>query len=723
MRDTSGIITCFLIAFTLSYTTAKAQSSCPDNIGFEHGSFTNWDCFGGFVSPVNGIVGLTGPNPLSNRHTIISKTTPPALDFYGKFPVNCPNGSNYSIQLGNSNVNAEADRVSYTFTVPADKDEYSIIYNYAIVFQNPGHLPEEQPKFTSRVYDQTAGEYLGCGSFEYVASSGLPGFELSNEGQGVYFKPWSPVTVKLYDCAGKTITLEFTVNDCTRGGHFGYAYLDVNENCTSPITGNIYCNGSASTTLTAPYGFMEYEWYTPDFSTLLGIKNTLHLDPIPPVGTEFALIIKPYPGVGCPDTLYTTIELSNEAFSFNMQDTLNSCAGFPADLTVRSLWQGTNGLEFSYFLDSTTQQYLPSPSYVTTEGTFYVKAVNAAGCTETEPITVRFNEQALIVHEPASVCFPNTVDITVPAITNGSDPTLNLSYWQDQQATIPLTKPTAIDTTGTFFIKAANNVCSHIAPVYVQVWTSDALLTQPVITCGAADLTSYDVTAGSIPVFEFSQWQDAAGTLPLSNPTSITQSGRYYIKGTINSGCAFIKPVDVTIKPAPVFSISDPASVTAPHTISITDVVSSTQNLLTYSYWSDPQATKEILAPSAINNGGTYYIKATDTAGCELVLPVNVNIITPYHPVIEYPNAFSPNKDGVNDGFRINVYGSITFKTFRVYDRWGHLIFETKDPFEYWFGTKNGKDVPVGTYYWIMELVNNNNNDFYRKRGAITVLR
>lgn len=716
-------ITSYLVVFILSYTTAKTQSSCPVNIGFEYGDFTNWECYSGTISPANGVIGLSGPYPVNNRHMIIPKVTPPSLDPYGKFPISCPNGSEFSIKLGNSSPSTKADRVTYTFTVPPDKDEYSIIYNYAIVFQDPGHPVEEQPKFTSRVYDETAGEYLGCGSFAYVASAGLPGFQLSSEGQGVYYKPWSPVTVKLYDCAGKTITLEFTVNDCTRGGHFGYAYLDVNENCTSPITGNVYCNGSVSTTLTAPYGFMEYQWYTSDFSTLLGNKNTLNLNPIPPVGTQFALIIKPYPGVGCPDTLYTSIVQSNDAFSFNLQDTLNSCSGSPADLTVRSLWQGTNGLQMSYFLDSMTLEYLSSPDYITTEGTFYVKAENSAGCTETEPITVRFNEQALIVHEPPSVCFPNTVDITVPAVTAGSDPTLILSYWQDELATIPLTNPAAIDTAGAFFIKGANNICSHIAPVQVNVWNSDALLTQPIIKCGFADLTAYDVTAGSVPIFEFSQWQDAAGTIPLSNPANITQSGRYFIKGTVDNSCSFIKPVDVTIKPLPVFSITDPAAVTAPYTVDIANVSSSSQALLSYTYWSDAQATKQILLPSAISSAGIYYIKATDTAGCELVLPVNVNIIIPYHPVIEHPNAFSPNKDGVNDGFRINVYGSVTFKTFRVYDRWGHLMFETKDPFEYWYGTKNGRDVPVGTYYWIMELVNNNNNDRYRKKGSITLVR
>jgi gliding motility-associated-like protein len=98
-------------------------------------------------------------------------------------------------------------------------------------------------------------------------------------------------------------------------------------------------------------------------------------------------------------------------------------------------------------------------------------------------------------------------------------------------------------------------------------------------------------------------------------------------------------------------------------------------------------------------------------------------VIIPYHPVIKYPNAFSPNNDGVNDRFRIEVVGDVTYKIFKVFDRWGKVVFETKDPLQYWYGEQNGKPLPVGTYYWIMELVNNNNQDFYRKAGTVTLLR
>jgi gliding motility-associated-like protein len=704
-----------MLVIVLCHSTSYAQRGCPDNIGFERGSFTGWKCWGGFIASTGVVGGFTGPAVITDRHTILQNSYPQQRDPYGNFPVNCPNGSGYSVKLGNDLTGAEADRVSFTFTVPIDKDEYSIIYNYAIVFQNPGHLQEEQPRFTSKVYDVTAGEYLGCGSFEFIASSGLPGFELANVGLGVYFKPWSPVTVKLMGCAGKTITIEFTVNDCSRGGHFGYAYLDVNENCASPITGNVYCNGATSVSLTAPFGFKEYKWYTAGFDTLLGTSNVLYFNPIPPVGTTFALEIVPYPDLGCLDTLYTTIELSPEAFVFQLQDTLRGCLGFPANLTMPSLSQSSSqGLSFSYFLDSTALQYLPTPSYVLDTGTYYVKAVNNVGCNETEPIKVLFSDLTLIARDPPIACSPNPVDITAPSLVAGSDPGLAYSY--------PLPDPDEIYQPGLYFIKGQGDLCSKIAGVTVRVVSSSDMVTQPMIRCDHADLTSYDVTAGSTPVFTFSQWKNAAATVPLPDPQRVTMNGTYFIKGTTVEGCSFIKPVDVTIRPLPVFSVTEPPAVTAPFTVNLANALAGAP-AFQFSFWSDAAATKELSKPSAIAKTGRYYIKASDTSGCEYIQPVNVVVNVPYHPVIQYPNVFSPNKDGVHDGFKIDILGNITLKTFRVYDRWGQLVFETIDPFEYWYGERNGKQAPAGTYYWIMELVNNNNQDFYRKSGSITMLR
>lgn len=714
----------FIVVLFLSNYVQAQRSSCPDNIGFESGSFSGWNCYGGIMSASTGVTALQGPNPLPNRHTLIQNTTPPQTDPYGNFPISCPNGSGYSIKLGNALVGGHADRVNYTFTVPADRNEYSIIYNYAIVFQNPNHLPEEQPRFTSRVFDENAGEYLSCGSFEFVSTANLPGFRASDADASVFYKPWAPVTVKLYGCAGKRITLEFTVNDCTRGGHFGYAYLDVNENCNSPITGNVACAGLSTMTLTGPFGFRRYEWYDSNFSQLLDTTATLRLQPIPPIGTRFALVLTPFLGIGCPDTLYTTIQRSTAPFQFSLKDTVTGCKGTPANLTLPSITTGSSqGLTFSYHTDSSALQYLGTPTYIVDSGTFFIKAVNPEGCTEVKPITVRFREIPLSIHPPPAACSPNLVDLTAASITAGSDPLFMLTYWADAQATIPLLNPSAIDSSGTYYIRGANGLCTPVAPVTVTVWRDKDFIVNPIRVCSSADLTDARVTTGSNTALQYSYWQDAQATQPLPDPTRVSSSGTYYIKALTPGGCSFIKPVPVTIIPAPLVTVIDPDTVTAPMTVDITTAFSTQVSGLRFGYWRNADTSSKVINPRAVPRTGVYYISATDTSGCAAIVPVNVVVTVPYHPYIQVPNAFSPNGDGVNDVFRLIIAGNIDFKLFRVFNRWGQTVFQTKDPFEFWTGMQHGKPAATGTYYWIVELLNNNDNKFYRRKGSITLLR
>jgi hypothetical protein len=126
------------------------------------------------------------------RHTILQPGPLTVVDPYGGFPVICPNGSSYSVKLGNESAGAQAEAIYYTFTVPVDKDDYSIIYNYAVVFQNPNHNLHEQPRFVSKVFNLTDNKYIDCASFEFAASAGLPGFMESPMMANVFYKPWSP---------------------------------------------------------------------------------------------------------------------------------------------------------------------------------------------------------------------------------------------------------------------------------------------------------------------------------------------------------------------------------------------------------------------------------------------------------------------------------------------------------------------------------------------------
>src|SRR5688572_33382098 len=114
-----GRFTIFIYSMLLlcSNKLMSQATQCPANIDFEFGNFTNWKCFTGTVyqQADSNIVTTTPSGPIVDRHTIFDSSSKGLLDHYGNFPVLCPNGSNYSIKLGNNLVGRQAERISYSF--------------------------------------------------------------------------------------------------------------------------------------------------------------------------------------------------------------------------------------------------------------------------------------------------------------------------------------------------------------------------------------------------------------------------------------------------------------------------------------------------------------------------------------------------------------------------------------------------------------------------------
>lgn len=279
----------------------NSMAQCPPNIDFETGTFANWQCYTGNVglSGPNNVITLTPSPPVYNRHVI---TSGPDLDEYGHFPVVCPYGGTYSVRLGNDSIGRQAEGVSYRFFVPPTQDTFTLTYFYAVVFQNPGHAEEEQPRFFVRAYDVADDRDISCASYNYVATSGIPGFEESDVNSTVLFKRWSPVSIQFAGLGGHTIALEFKTGDCTRGGHFGYAYVDVSAGCSGILAQAPYCVESNELILNAPHGFQSYTWYNSNYSTIVGTGQSVTLSPPPVTSGVFHVDMEPFPGFGCRDT-------------------------------------------------------------------------------------------------------------------------------------------------------------------------------------------------------------------------------------------------------------------------------------------------------------------------------------------------------------------------------------------------------------------------------------
>ena len=380
-------------------------SGCIDNIDFEFGNFTNWKCYKGTAN-TNGtnyvIWNPTTPvTPIANRHQLISAASLPLNDFYGGFPRLCPVGGNYSLQLGNNSTGGEAERVTCTFTIPADQNNFQLEYYYAVVFQDPSHLFDQQPRFKAKVYDaNNSSNVISCASYDFTAASGLPGFQNSKIDPLVWFKPWTAVTINLSGYAGHTVILEFTTEDCTRGKHFGYAYIDVNSNCISLINSNVYCEHTPALTLKAPSGYETYNWYNSTFTKLLGTGQTITLSPPPTSSTTINVDLIPYSGFGCRDTAYTLLTVNPAPIVSFQSDTL-TCLGKPISFINNSTILDNSSLTYLWnFGDNTTSTNANNTKIYNSTGTYKVKliATSVNGCTDS--ITKNVSVGALAVINP-----------------------------------------------------------------------------------------------------------------------------------------------------------------------------------------------------------------------------------------------------------------------------------------------------------------------------------
>lgn len=362
------ILCLFILACGVHVTSA--QNFCPPNIDFERGDFTGWKCAIGSTS-VNdslNIISLTPSPPTPGRHEIISDTTQ-RKDYYGNFPIRCPYGGKYSVKLGNMNTGAEAEGISYTFKVPSFVDTFSFTYFYAVVFEDPGHDPWEQPRFFVTAYDSATGALINCASYNYISSGSIPGFKHSANDFGVLYKDWSPVTIQFAGLANRTVVLEFKTADCTIGGHFGYAYLDVGSACSNVLATAPYCVETNSLILNAPYGFQSYTWYNSNYTAVIGTQQSVTLSPPPANNTIFYVDLVPYPGYGCRDTAYATVTPLPVPDTPQCPSPIGYCQyDAPAPLVAT----GANGNEIWWYSSATGgigSQTPPIPS-TATAGTF-----------------------------------------------------------------------------------------------------------------------------------------------------------------------------------------------------------------------------------------------------------------------------------------------------------------------------------------------------------------
>lgn len=137
------------------------------------------------------------------------------------------------------------------------------------------------------------------------------------------------------------------------------------------------------------------------------------------------------------------------------------------------------------------------------------------------------------------------------------------------------------------------------------------------------------------------------------------------------------------------------------------------------------QYTDNLLAASTDQFSGTfcYYIESQPLFPEANAINNKSNIECIFRqPEIFIPTIFTPNSDGKNDTFKPNItFVSENNYVFVIYNRWGEIIFETKNIYKSWDGKFKGNPVAEGTYIYYLKFATSENN-IIEKSGSISVL-
>lgn len=378
-----------LVAILFAFSTSQAQQTCCPNASFESNTFSGWTGQVGAATTNPPFFGSPWTSVDSAMNVPPSNTSQFTMITTNGIDPNCcgstcmtflaPGGGTSSVRLGNGVTGGEAERISYSMVVDSCNAGFS--YSYAVVFQDPNHSPQDQPRFDIRVTDIN-GNVLGgpCGTYSVYAGSD-PNFQICSQ---VKYLCWVTVGIDLTPYMNTTVILTFATQDCTLGGHYGYAYIDAG--CAPLEAQAAFCpNGNGSIVLIAPAGYSQYQWFDP-FSNPIpgpgGTNDTCVYSLPAQIGDQFTVAMISV--TGCTTNL--TVILVPTLITATTTTTNAICFGANGSMTVTPSngipgWQITvaNSSNPSVPIAGDTI-YSGSANFTIPAGTYFMTFKDSLGC-------------------------------------------------------------------------------------------------------------------------------------------------------------------------------------------------------------------------------------------------------------------------------------------------------------------------------------------------------
>jgi len=602
----------FVALWLINMSGLKAQPiPCPPNLDFETGTFQLWSlAIGQFAGA------WTVSGPVVDRHTITSGA---GVDPYGNFPEVAPGGGTYSLRLGNAQTGAQKERARYIIHVPNNANNYSFIYRYAVVFEDPQHTPADQPKFLIKAYDSATNQLVPCSDKTYIASGNIPGFQTSPIGNQVRFLPWTSGSVNLSGQAGKTIIVDFESYDCALSGHFGYGYVDmVSCGTYNAVIAQCALSGSGLT-LAAPPGYQSYTWYTANWNQIATGQIVNGVTP-PNPASFFYVVLVPFAGVGCSDTLQTnlvadiTLQLTSDTVCYKggvpVQLNTNIGGGIPP-LTIQWTGPGLSCYDCTSPISTTTG----NPVYT-------VRVTDSNGCYRSD--TIEFIESNFTMD--AGDSFVTCIGTPVQLNAWVSPGTGNYTYtWtpntglSNGNALTPTFTPST-NTLGdpvTYVLTIDSGFCRKVDSITIQTLPNTFNLMDTAVCKG----TVFQIGATGHPAFTY-RWTPTIGILDSTvvNPFVNIDTTRVYTVTASYPTCpSIVQSVTIDVQPVPVVNLGPDTSKCQwdifPINVNVTP-----SGYTQYSYnWAPNPGLSSLTSPNVLFTGqqnAGLQVVVTTPAGC-----------------------------------------------------------------------------------------------------------
>jgi gliding motility-associated-like protein len=197
---------------------------------------------------------------------------------------------------------------------------------------------------------------------------------------------------------------------------------------------------------------------------------------------------------------------------------------------------------------------------------------------------------------------------------------------------------------------------------------------------------------------------------PVANPLVTTT----YVCTSSAAGCSSSDSVHIIVSPAFSFALTPHDTTICPGSQTITINAGVYQSYL----WQNGSNQQYF----SITGAGTYRVVVTNASGCtasdSVVVEEKCAPVLPSGYFI--PNVFTPNGDGNNDDFFVEMQAGATLLSFEIFDRWGEKVHDGLYP---WDGNYKGKPAPQAVYVYLIKIKLPDLDLAIERKGSVSLLR